>query len=122
MQCGCNLRRVVLPFAFPSEQLRRRPTACSREMGDLFNTLNQGSPTILKLRATSCVPINAKGYYCSLIHTSEIKVLLILLSIILVLIFVNVKTLIMPILFLEQAHGRPTWSLRATWCPRAPRW
>jgi len=25
-------------------------------------------------------------------------------------------------LFLEQAHGRPTWSLRATWCPRAPRW
>jgi len=23
---------------------------------------------------------------------------------------------------LEQARGRPTWSLRATWCPRAPRW
>ena len=24
--------------------------------------LNQGSPTFLKLRATSCVPIDAKGY------------------------------------------------------------
>jgi len=24
--------------------------------------LGQGSPTFLKLRATSCVPINAKGY------------------------------------------------------------
>jgi len=24
--------------------------------------LVQGSPTFLKLRATSCVPINAKGY------------------------------------------------------------
>jgi len=42
--------------------------------------------------------------------------------IILVLIFVNVKTLIMLILFLEQARGRPTWSLWVTWCPRAPRW
>jgi len=25
-------------------------------------------------------------------------------------------------LFLEQDHGRPTWSLRATWCLWAPRW
>jgi len=25
-------------------------------------------------------------------------------------------------LFLEQARRRPTWSLRATWCPRAPHW
>jgi len=56
------------------------------------------------------------------IHTSEIKFLLNLLSIILALIFVNVKTLIMLMLFLEQVRGRPTWSLRATWCPRAPRW
>jgi len=56
------------------------------------------------------------------IHTSEIKFLLYLLSIILALIFVNVKTLIMLMLFLEQVRGRPTWSLRATWCPRAPRW
>jgi len=39
-----------------------------------------------------------------------------------VLIFVNVKRLIRLILFLEQARGRPTWSLRVTWCPRAPRW
>ena len=44
----------------------------------------------------------------SLIHTSEIKILHNLTSIILVLIFVNVKTLIMLILFLEQARGRPT--------------
>jgi len=28
----------------------------------------------------------------------------------------------MLMLFLEQAPGRPTWSLRATWCPRAQRW
>jgi len=33
-----------------------------------------------------------------------------------------VKTLIRLMLFLEQARGRPTWSLRAIWCPRAPRW
>jgi len=30
------------------------------------------------------------------------------------------KTLIMLVLFLEQARGLPTWSLRATWCSRAP--
>jgi len=41
----------------------------------------------------------------SLIHTSEINVLLNLLSIILVLIFVNVKTLIMLMLFVEQVAG-----------------
>ena len=58
----------------------------------------------------------------SLIHISEVKILLNLLSIILVLIFVNAKTLIMVILFLEQVSRRPTWSLRATWCPWAPRW
>jgi len=58
----------------------------------------------------------------SLIQSSEIKMLLHLPSIILELIFVNVKTMIMLTLFLEQARGRPTWSLRATWCPRAPRW
>jgi len=28
----------------------------------------------------------------------------------------------MLMLYLEQARGQPTWSLRATWCPRAPRW
>jgi len=43
-----------------------------------------------------------------LIHTSEIKISLYLPSIILVLIFVDVKTLIMLMLFLEQARGRPT--------------
>jgi len=25
-------------------------------------------------------------------------------------------------LFLEQARGRPTWSLRTTWCTRALLW
>jgi len=44
----------------------------------------------------------------SLIHTSEIKILLNLPAINLVLIFVNVKTVIMLMLFLEQAFGRPT--------------
>ena len=58
----------------------------------------------------------------SLMHTSEIKILLNLHSIILVLIFVNMKTLIMLMLFLEKTRGRPTWYLQATWCPRAPRW
>ena len=57
-----------------------------------------------------------------LMHTSEIKILLNLPSIILVLIFVNVKTLIILMLFLEQARGRPTLPLRAAWCSRAPRW
>jgi len=42
--------------------------------------------------------------------------------IILVSIFVNVTTLIMLMLYLEQARGPPTWSLRVTWCPREPRW
>jgi len=56
-------------------------------------------------RATSCVPSNAKAYYSSLIHTSEIQILLDLPLLILVLIFVNVKTLIMLMLFLEQACG-----------------
>ena len=43
LQRGCDLRRspVVLPTAFPSEQLRRRPSACGRERGDLFNTFKQ---------------------------------------------------------------------------------
>jgi len=41
----------------------------------------------------------------SLIQTYEIKILLNLLSIILVLIFVNAKTLIMLMLLLEQARG-----------------
>jgi len=58
----------------------------------------------------------------SLIQTSEIKILLNLRSIILVLIFVNVKTITMLTLFLQQARGRPTWSLRATWYAREPRW
>ena len=46
LQCGCNLCRspVVLPLAFPSEQFRRRPSACGREMGDLFYILNKSLP------------------------------------------------------------------------------
>ena len=44
LQCGCNLRRspVVLPLVFSSsKQLRQRPSACGREMDDLFNSLNK---------------------------------------------------------------------------------
>jgi len=41
----------------------------------------------------------------TLIHTSDIKILLNLLSVILVLIFVNMKALIMLMLFLKQATG-----------------
>jgi len=62
------------------------------------------------------------GRAISLIHTPEIKILLNLPSIILLLIFINVKTLIMLMLFLEQACGQPTWSLQVTWYLRAPRW
>jgi len=51
----------------------------------------------------------------SLIRTSERKILLNLALIIFALIFVNVKTLIMLLSFLEQARGRRTCSLRATW-------
>ena len=58
----------------------------------------------------------------SLIHTSETKILLSLHLIILVLIFVNGKTFIMPILVLEQTRGGPTSSLWATCRPRAQRW
>ena len=46
----------------------------------------------------------------SLIHISEIKIVHNLPSIILVLIFVYVNTLIMLMLFLEQARGRRTAS------------
>jgi len=38
------------------------------------------------------------------------------------IILVLVKTLIILMLFLEQARGRPAWTLRESWCPRAPRW
>jgi len=55
-------------------------------------------------------------------HTCETKILFKIPLIILVLIFVTMKTLIMLMLFLEQARGGPTWSLRAIWCTRAPRW
>jgi len=44
LQCGCNLRRspVVLPLVFSSsKQHRQRPSACGREMDDLFNSLNK---------------------------------------------------------------------------------
>jgi len=36
------------------------------------------------------------------------------------LIYVTILIILMP--FSKQACGRPTWSLRATWCPRAPCW
>jgi len=36
--------------------------------------------------------------------------------------FIYVKAMIMSMLFLEQARERPTWSLWATWCPRAQCW
>jgi len=33
---------------------------------------------------------------------------------------IHVKTLIIFTLLSEQAHGRPMWSVRATWCQPAP--
>jgi len=35
---------------------------CSDRVSTVDHSLNQGSPTFLKARATSCVSINAKGY------------------------------------------------------------
>jgi len=35
---------------------------------------------------------------------------------------IYVMILIILMLFSKQVRGRPTWSLRATWCPRAPCW
>jgi len=32
------------------------------------------------------------------------------------------EDLIVFMLLSEQARGRPTWSVRATWCPQAPCW
>jgi len=36
------------------------------------------------------------------------------------LIYVTILIILMP--FSKQAHGRQTWSLLATWRPRAPCW
>jgi len=35
---------------------------------------------------------------------------------------IYVTILIIFMLFSQQSRGRPTWPLRATWCPRAPCW
>ena len=48
----------------------------------------------------------------------KLKFCSICLQFILLFIFVNVKTLVMLMSFLQQARGRPTWSLRATRCPQ----
>jgi len=57
-----------------------------------------------------------------LIHTSEIKNLLNLPSSYHLMMLIYVTILIISMLFSKQARGRPTWSLRATWCLRAPCW
>jgi len=36
--------------------------------------------------------------------------------------FIYVAILIILMLFWKLARGRPTWTLRAAWCPRAPCW
>jgi len=56
----------------------------------------------------------------SLMHTFEIKNMFNLSVIMLLklMTFICVEALILLLLFLEQARGRPTWSVRATWCPR----
>ena len=79
----------------------------------------------MKLQATSCVPIYAKGYWFDTHFWNKSFVQFPFKNyntLKKVLIFGNVKTLIMLMLFLLGPCGRPTWSLRATWCPRAPRW
>jgi len=37
------------------------------------------------------------------------------------MIFIYVKAMVKLTRFSEQARGRSRWSVRATWCPRAPR-
>jgi len=54
----------------PSIRKRRfQPLRCAIEVARIFAsakaiTVKQGSPIFLKLRATSCVKINAKSYQC----------------------------------------------------------
>ena len=116
-----GLHRCILREAEPGRVPKRpRWVLEASEIAPKREALNQGSPTFLKLWATSWYSIMRRA--TSLMHTSETKILLNLPSLILVLIFLNVKTLIMLMLFLERARGRPTWSLRVNWCPRAPRW
>jgi len=57
-----------------------------------------------------------------LLHTSEIKFLLNFPLIMLSLMMFYVTMLIILMLFSKQARGQSTCSLRATSCPRAPRW
>jgi len=68
----------ILPFCFSfcfARLLRFYPVNQSKRSKTIFwYTLEQGSPTFAKLRATSWVPITARA--TSLIHTSEEKILL----------------------------------------------
>jgi len=87
---------------------------------------HQSTPGVTNLFETESyflVQIHAKGYQFDTHFWN--KNLLNLSSVMLSIklkIFSNVKTLIMFMLLPEQARGRPTRSVRATCCSRAPCW
>jgi len=60
---------------------------------------NWYKPSFFKLRVTSLVPINAKGYQFDFNLSS------IMVSLMKLMIFIYAKALIMSIFFLEQARG-----------------
>jgi len=45
-----------------------------------------------------------------------------MLSLIIKITVINMKSLIMFMLLSEQAREQPTWSVRSIWRPRAPCW
>jgi len=86
--------------------------------------VEQESPTFLKLKHTSLVPINQKCYQFDT-HFWNKKMLslsLIMLSLIKLMILIYVNTMTTFILFSEQAREWPTLSVQATWCPRIRCW
>jgi len=77
------------------------------------------SSTFVKLRATVLLGYWLMQMVTSLTHiVSEVKSSLkTLFTMLPLMLFIHVTTLIMLMLLSKQARGRPTWSLRETWCP-----
>ena len=64
-----------------------------------------GSPTFLKLRATSSVPVNAKSYqFETHFWNKNVALFTLIILVLTIKIFRNVKTLITLMLLLEQAR------------------
>jgi len=77
--------------------------------------LEQGSPTFMYLRATACVPINAKGYYFDTHFWNRNLVQFTFNYVIINDVNLCDNTHHLNAIS-QQACGWPTWSLRVTWC------